>query len=188
MGVLTGEDPKGRCHLEDGTPISAAVARRLGCDAQVVAITERQELPIDVGRSRRLFTKSQRRALQARDGTCRFPGCGVPARRTHLHHLFPWELGGPTDLANASACVQPTMVGSMTVTIRSWAAQRGSCASRPATAARSCRRHRGSIPARAAGRLTCASWRGSAATRSATGHPGPSMVGSPLTTAWPLRC
>ncbi|HKF16079.1 MAG TPA: DUF222 domain-containing protein, partial [Candidatus Dormibacteraeota bacterium] len=31
LGVLTGEDPKGRCHLEDGTPISAAVARRLGC-------------------------------------------------------------------------------------------------------------------------------------------------------------
>jgi hypothetical protein len=25
----------------------------------------------------------------------------VPARRTHLHHLFSWELGGPTDLANA---------------------------------------------------------------------------------------
>src|SRR5215831_13780289 len=101
VDVLTGEDPKGRCHLEDGTPISAAVARRLGCDAQVVAVTEREGLPIDVGRSRRLFTKSQRRALQARDGTCRFPGCGVPARRTHLHHLFPWELGGPTDLSNA---------------------------------------------------------------------------------------
>src|SRR5262244_1599549 len=86
VGVLTGEEPQGRCHLEDGTPISAAVARRLGCDAQVVAITEREGLPIDVGRSRRLFTRPQRRALQARDGTCRFPGCGVPARRTHLHH------------------------------------------------------------------------------------------------------
>src|SRR5262249_51185892 len=81
VGVLTGEKPNGRCHLEDGTPISAAVARRLGCDAQVVAITEREGLPIDVGRSRRLFTRPQRRALQARDGTCRFPGCRVPARR-----------------------------------------------------------------------------------------------------------
>src|SRR5499427_1375898 len=113
VGVLTGEESHGRCHLEDGAPISAAVARRLGCDAHVLAITEREGLPIDppheagfvgtpdVGRSRRLFTKPQRRALQARDGTCRFPGCGVPARRTHLHHFFPWELGGPTDLANA---------------------------------------------------------------------------------------
>ena len=95
VSVLTGEDPRGRCNLDDGTPISAAVARRLGCDAQVVAITEREGLPIDVGRSRRLFTKPQRRALQARDGTCRFPGCGVPARRTHPHHLFPWELAAP---------------------------------------------------------------------------------------------
>src|SRR5262244_1880901 len=103
VGVLTGEEPQGRCHLEDGTPISAVVARRLGCDAQVVAITEREGLPIDVGRSRRLFTKPQRRALQARDGTCRFPGCGVPARRTHLHHLLAWELGGRTDLANAAS-------------------------------------------------------------------------------------
>ena len=100
VGVLTGEDPKGRCHLEDGTPISAAVAHRLGCDAQVVAITERDGLPIDVGRARRLFTRPQKRAMRARDGTCRFPGCGVPARWTHLHHLIPWELGGPTDLAN----------------------------------------------------------------------------------------
>jgi Domain of unknown function (DUF222) len=100
VGVLTGEDPNGRCHLEDGTPTAAAVARRPGCDAQVVAITERDALPIDVGRARRLFTRPQKRAMQARDGTCRFPGCGVPARWTHLHHLIPWELGGPTDLAN----------------------------------------------------------------------------------------
>src|SRR5262249_34035338 len=101
VGVLTGEAPRGRCHLEDGTPISAAVARRLGCDAQVVAITEREGLPIDVGRSRRLFTRPQRRALHTRDGTCRFPGCGAPARRTHLHHLFPSEMRGLTVLSHA---------------------------------------------------------------------------------------
>ena len=64
-------------------------------------VPPKEGLPIDVGRSRRLFSKPQRRALQARDGTCRFPGCGVPARRTHLPHLLAWELGGPTDLINA---------------------------------------------------------------------------------------
>jgi hypothetical protein len=100
VGVLTGEQPDGRCHLEDGTPIAAEVARRLGCDADVVAITEKDGLPIDVGRKKRLFTSRQRRALQARDRTCRFPGCPVPASRTRGHHLIPWWLGGRTDIAN----------------------------------------------------------------------------------------
>src|SRR5258706_684058 len=36
VGVLTGEQPDGRCHLADGTPLSTAVARRLGCDAEVL--------------------------------------------------------------------------------------------------------------------------------------------------------
>ena len=94
VGVLTGEQPDGRCHLEDGTPLSAAAARRLGCDADVVAIVEKDGLPIDVGRRRRLFTGKQRRALQARDRTCRYPGCQVPARRTRAHHLLPWWEGG----------------------------------------------------------------------------------------------
>src|SRR5262249_31374987 len=101
VGVLTGEEPKGRCHLEDGTPISAAVARRLGCDAQVVAITERGGLPIDVGRSRRLFTKPQARARRAPPCPRRLPGCGGPGRATHLPPPFPWELGRPTGPANA---------------------------------------------------------------------------------------
>lgn len=102
-GLLTGEQPDGRCHLEDGTPIAADLARRLGCDADVVAITEKDGLPIDVGRRKRLFTRKQRRALQARDRTCRFPGCPVPASRTSGHHLVPWWLGGRTDIANAAS-------------------------------------------------------------------------------------
>ncbi|TMC11686.1 MAG: DUF222 domain-containing protein [Chloroflexi bacterium] len=83
-----------------GAVHAAEVARRLGCDADVVAITEKDGLPIDVGRKRRLFTARQRRALQARDRTCRFPGCPVPASRTSGHHIEPWWLGGRTDIAN----------------------------------------------------------------------------------------
>jgi hypothetical protein len=100
VGVLTGEQPEGRCHLEDGTPLAAAAARRLGCDAEVVAVTERDGLPIDVGRTRRLVSRRLRRALHARDRTCRFPGCPVAARRTHAHHIVHWTTGGRTDLAN----------------------------------------------------------------------------------------
>jgi hypothetical protein len=102
VGVLTGERPDGRCELEDGTPLSAAVARRLGCDAELVAITERDGLPIDVGRRRRLFTGRQRQALQARDRTCCYPGCTVPVRRTRAHHIKEWWKGGKTNLANGA--------------------------------------------------------------------------------------
>jgi Domain of unknown function (DUF222) len=99
-------------------PISAAVARRLGCDAQMVAITEREGLPIDVGRSRRLFTKPQRRALQARDLTCRFPAAGC-------------RLGGPISTTSCPG---------------SWAAPPTELRFETARAARSCRRRRGSPP------------------------------------------
>jgi hypothetical protein len=78
------------------------VARRLGCDAELVAITERDGLPIDVGRRRRLFTGRQRQALQARDRTCCYPGCTVPVRRTQCHHIEDWLKGGKTNLANGA--------------------------------------------------------------------------------------
>ena len=78
VGVLTGEDPEGRCDTESEQPLSAAVARRLGCDGSLVALTERDGLPIDMGRRRRLVCGRQRRALEARDRYCRFPGLPGP--------------------------------------------------------------------------------------------------------------
>ena len=41
---------------------------------------------------------SLRRALQARDRCCRFPGCGV--RHAQGHHIHHWANGGPTRLDN----------------------------------------------------------------------------------------
>jgi hypothetical protein len=40
-GVLTGELSEGRCFVEGGSPLSAGAARRLGCDAEVVGVVER---------------------------------------------------------------------------------------------------------------------------------------------------
>ena len=100
VGVLTGESPDGRCYVEGGSPLSANAARRLGCDAEVVAVTERDGLPIDVGRRQRMVTDKQRLALHVRDRFCRFPGCGVPAYRTEAHHHKHWAQGGETNLDN----------------------------------------------------------------------------------------
>ncbi|MBO0681940.1 MAG: HNH endonuclease [Candidatus Dormibacteraeota bacterium] len=100
VGVLTGEQPDGRCELESGMPLSVAAARRLGCDCEVLALLERDGLPIDVGRRQRRVPRRLRRALEWRDKTCRFPGCMGGSRRSDDHHLIPWYLGGPTDLDN----------------------------------------------------------------------------------------
>ena len=32
--------------------------------------------------------------------TCGFPGCTVAVEWCEIHHVEPWESGGPTDLAN----------------------------------------------------------------------------------------
>jgi hypothetical protein len=100
VGVLTSEDLEGRRHLDGGPALSASTIRRLGCDASVIAITERDGIPINVGRSRRILPRALRRAVQGRDRTCRFPGCAVPAQKTHAHHIEHWADGGPTDLGN----------------------------------------------------------------------------------------
>jgi Domain of unknown function (DUF222)/HNH endonuclease len=103
-GVMTGADAGGRCHLDGGPWLSTEVARRIGCDTEVIAISEREGLPIDVGRARRTVSTPLRRALHVRDGFCRYPGCPVPARFTHAHHIEHWIDEGPTDLDNL-ACL-----------------------------------------------------------------------------------
>jgi hypothetical protein len=100
ISLLTGESPDGRCFIEGGAPLSVEAARRIGCDAEIVSVTERDGLPIDVGRVKRFPTDRLRRALEVRDRFCRFPGCGVPANRAHAHHIQHWLDGGPTDLRN----------------------------------------------------------------------------------------
>jgi hypothetical protein len=100
INLLTGESPDGRCFIEGGAPLSVGAARRIGCDAEIISVTERDGLPIDVGRTKRFPTDRLRRALEVRDRFCRFPGCGVPASRTHAHHIQHWLDGGATDMRN----------------------------------------------------------------------------------------
>jgi Domain of unknown function (DUF222) len=98
--TLINKDHEGRCHLEDGPAVSAALARRVGCDAEVVTVIERGGAPLDLSKHRRGISAKQRRALQIRDATCRFPGCSVPARETDGHHIRHWIDGGLTELDN----------------------------------------------------------------------------------------
>ena len=53
---------------------------------------------IGAGRRIRTVNPSIRRALEARDRGCRFPGCGL--RFTEAHHVKHWADGGETTLRN----------------------------------------------------------------------------------------
>ncbi|RFA16747.1 hypothetical protein B7R21_01110, partial [Subtercola boreus] len=58
------------------------------------------------GKTRRLFTTAQNRALAARDGGCVWPGCNAPPSWCESHHVDGWlsksHPGGLTDLDNGA--------------------------------------------------------------------------------------
>ena len=82
-------------------PVSAATARRLAADAEVIPVVLGAESEIlDEGRACRLFTPAQRRAMAVRDGGCVWPGCNTPPGWCEAAHLRSWLDGGPTDLSN----------------------------------------------------------------------------------------
>jgi hypothetical protein len=90
----------GRCELEHGPSIAAETARRLACDASLVAIIENDEgKALNVGRKTRVIPPAIRRALQSRDKACRFPGCSF-TRYVDGHHVVHWAHGGETKLSN----------------------------------------------------------------------------------------
>ena len=53
---------------------------------------------LDIGRKSRQIPPALRRALEIRDGGCRWPGCGL--RFIDGHHIESWALGGHTRLSN----------------------------------------------------------------------------------------
>ncbi len=89
----------GRFHLGDGPALTPETAKRLGCDARLVSITERDGEPLSVGRRTRSVSAAIRRALEARDGGCRFPGCNA-RRYLDAHHVEHWAAGGETSKRN----------------------------------------------------------------------------------------
>lgn len=103
LATLTGDSPQGGAVTGTGEVLSPETARRMACDAGIVpaVLGSRGEL-LDLGRSVRLFTAGQRRALVHRDGGCSYPGCTIPATWCEAHHVTWWSRGGRSDLANAA--------------------------------------------------------------------------------------
>jgi hypothetical protein len=90
----------GCCEIEDGPSIAAETARRIACDTSIVTLIEDAEgEPLNVGRKTRNISPALRRALNARDRGCRFPGCSN-TRFLDAHHLKHWVDGGETKPSN----------------------------------------------------------------------------------------
>ena len=88
--------------LPDGTMISAGEVRRLACGSNIIpAVLGGKSEVLDLGRTRRLFSESQRRVLGLMHQTCQAEGCTVPAIWTDVHHDQPWSQGGKTDIKEA---------------------------------------------------------------------------------------
>ncbi|MEU6137443.1 DUF222 domain-containing protein [Nocardioides sp. NPDC047086] len=85
----------------DGEQITAAEARRMACNADLIPVVLGTNSEIlDLGRTARLAYPVQHRALRLRDKCCQAEGCDAPAAWTEAHHLQPWAEGGRTNLAN----------------------------------------------------------------------------------------
>jgi hypothetical protein len=84
-----------------GGPITADVARRVACDAQLTrVVTDSQGHPRAIDHSQRAIPHWLRRLLVVRDRGCRGPGCDRPAGWCEGHHLRFRDQGGRHDLDN----------------------------------------------------------------------------------------
>ena len=89
----------GLCEVSQGAEISPQTARRIACDAAIVEVVHEGGADPVAGRKSRAVPTRMRRALEARDRSCRWPGC---TSRGHFdaHHIVFWADCGPTQLSN----------------------------------------------------------------------------------------
>jgi 5-methylcytosine-specific restriction protein A len=85
----------------DGIRLDPASIRTLLCDSSVHrVVTDGRSTILDYGRATREISTALFVALALRDGHCRHPGCDRKPLWCGAHHVIPWEVGGPTNLAN----------------------------------------------------------------------------------------
>ncbi|TWH71858.1 HNH endonuclease signature motif containing protein [Modestobacter roseus] len=93
----------GAAELGFGATISAARARYLACDGSISRIVMGPDgVPLDLGRDHRVVTPGLRKAVERRDKSCVFTGCGAPTWWCDVHHLIHWLHGGETSLTNSA--------------------------------------------------------------------------------------
>ena len=98
IGVLTGDDPAGRCEIPGTGPVPPEVLQRIACDAQLTGLIFSDGKPLHHGATVRTATTAQWRMLIARDGGC--IGCGAEPGQCQAHHITPYAQSRRTDIGN----------------------------------------------------------------------------------------
>jgi len=102
--------PRPFARLQNGPGLPDRVVRRLICAGRIRTTVRDGVNVLDVGRTHRLATARQYRALLIRhDYHCATPGCAN--RTVDAHHVIHWLDGGPTDLTNLIPLCEPHHLG-----------------------------------------------------------------------------
>jgi hypothetical protein len=110
---LTDDTAADLAHMQGSGPVLADVVRDLLADPDIAVTMCRLVTDplaghlLDIGRKSYAVPARLREYVQARDVTCRFPGCRRRASRCQIDHAHPWDDNGETTRENLGAlCVR----------------------------------------------------------------------------------
>ena len=99
--LTSGQHPHTFMHTGSDVDLPIETVRRIACEAKIIPVVlGTNGVVLDVGRSSRLATVHQRRALESMHSTCAIPECLIPVGQCQPHHIAYWNSGGPSDMNN----------------------------------------------------------------------------------------
>ena len=107
LDTLAGIPGAAAGELEGGGTVPAETVQRHACDSALTRLVGRSELEHELNHAMRTLPASTRRALEARDRQCVWPGCARPLSWCDGHHLVWWTRGGETSLPNLALLCRP---------------------------------------------------------------------------------
>jgi hypothetical protein len=107
-GSGSAEPIRPYARIANGPGLPDRVVRQLLCAGRIrTVISDHTGNVLNMGRSQRLVTRRQYRALMIRDhGRCTHPGCSN-TQTLHAHHVLHWLDGGRTDMNNLTLLCEP---------------------------------------------------------------------------------
>src|SRR2546430_4268757 len=107
LATLAGIPGAPAGELEGGGTVPAETVQRYACDSALIRMTGRTELEHERNHASRTLPSSTRRALEARDRRCVWPGCGRPSVWCDGHHLVWWTRGGESSVPKLALLCRP---------------------------------------------------------------------------------